>query len=51
VGRHHVAPLNASGYVVRDGQVFVPDTPGFGLMLDEAVFQRAVTAAGFTVAM
>ncbi|MHB8647172.1 MAG: mandelate racemase/muconate lactonizing enzyme family protein [Thermomicrobiales bacterium] len=43
--------LDASGYVLRDGWVSVPNAPGFGLTLDEAVFQRAVTTAGFIVAM
>ena len=39
--------LDASGYSICDGSVSVPDTPGFGLTLDETVFQRAVEANGF----
>jgi L-alanine-DL-glutamate epimerase-like enolase superfamily enzyme len=43
--------LEAPGYGVEDGWVRVPDTPGFGLQLDEKVFQRAVEADGFRVQM
>jgi L-alanine-DL-glutamate epimerase-like enolase superfamily enzyme len=39
--------LDTSGYHIEAGQVTVPDLPGFGLHLDEAVFQRAVVANGF----
>ncbi len=42
--------LDASGYIVRDGWVGVPDTPGFGLDLDEAAFRRAVEKTGFDLA-
>jgi len=41
--------LDASGYAMADGAVTVPDTPGFGLALDESVFARAVREGGFTV--
>lgn len=41
--------LDASGYAIVDGAVTVPDTPGFGLALDESVFARAVREGGFTV--
>jgi hypothetical protein len=34
---------------VREGRVTLPDAPGFGLGLDEAVFARAVAADGFDV--
>jgi len=43
--------LDASGYSIRDGSVCVPDTPGFGLGLDEAIFQRAVETTGFSLAL
>jgi len=43
-----VPGLDASGYSVEDGVSRVPDTPGFGLSLDEVLFQRAVTDNGFT---
>ena len=39
--------IDAPGYVVRDGWVEVPDTPGFGITLDEATFRRAVEANGY----
>lgn len=38
--------LDASAYAVREGRVTLPDAPGFGLGLDEAVFARAVAADG-----
>ena len=41
--------LDASAYAVTEGTVRVPDAPGFGLGLDEAVFQRAVAAGGYRV--
>jgi L-alanine-DL-glutamate epimerase-like enolase superfamily enzyme len=39
--------LDAPGYAVRDGLVTVPDTPGFGLTLDETAFWRAVEQTGW----
>jgi L-alanine-DL-glutamate epimerase-like enolase superfamily enzyme len=41
--------IDAPGYRVEEGQVIVPTTPGFGMMLDEDAFQRAVAANGFAV--
>jgi len=41
--------LDASGYAIQEGQVAVPDAPGFGLNLDEEVFRQAVQTNGFTV--
>jgi L-alanine-DL-glutamate epimerase-like enolase superfamily enzyme len=43
--------LDASGYALRDGWVCVPDAPGFGLALDDAVFRRAVELDGFTLSL
>ncbi len=42
--------IEAPGYTVRDGWVDVPDTPGFGLSLDETAFRRAVETAGYDLA-
>jgi L-alanine-DL-glutamate epimerase-like enolase superfamily enzyme len=39
--------LDGSAYQVHEGQVLIPDTPGFGLNLDETIFQAAVKANGF----
>ena len=39
--------IDASAYRVEDGQVVIPDAPGFGLELDEAVFRAAVAAGGY----
>ena len=41
------AGIDASGYTIRDGWVMVPNTPGFGLALDETAFQRAIASDGF----
>jgi L-alanine-DL-glutamate epimerase-like enolase superfamily enzyme len=41
--------LEAPGYVVENGLVSVPDTPGFGLTLDEPTFQNAVSTSGWRV--
>jgi L-alanine-DL-glutamate epimerase-like enolase superfamily enzyme len=39
--------LDTSGYSISEGEVLVPNTPGFGLTLDEEIFQRAVRDTGF----
>ena len=44
-----VTGLDASAYSITDGQVNVPRLPGFGLQLDDDVFQQAVRDRGFTV--
>ena len=41
--------LDGSAYLVNEGQVLLPDAPGFGLALDEEFFQQAVAANGFAV--
>ena len=41
--------VDASDYAVRDGEVTLPDVPGFGFDLDEGVFARAVGENGFVV--
>ena len=41
--------LDASDYEVSDGHVNVPDTPGFGLRLDDDVFVKSVSTDGFVV--
>jgi L-alanine-DL-glutamate epimerase-like enolase superfamily enzyme len=43
--------IDTAGYKIRDGQVIVPATPGFGLHLDEEIFQRAVAADGWRCAL
>jgi L-alanine-DL-glutamate epimerase-like enolase superfamily enzyme len=43
--------LDTSGYIIRSGRVFVPDTAGFGLTLDEELFQRAVKYGGFVLSL
>jgi len=44
-----VPELDATAYVVREGQVALPHLPGFGLALDAAGFRRAVADTGFTL--
>jgi L-alanine-DL-glutamate epimerase-like enolase superfamily enzyme len=39
--------LDASGYTLQDGRVALPNTPGFGLHLDEAIFRQIVTTSGW----
>lgn len=41
--------LDTSAYAIAEGWVSVPDAPGFGLKLDEAVFQNAVTTGGYSL--
>ena len=41
--------LDTSAYAVNDGLVSLPDAPGFGLNLDEDLFQQAVKENGFIV--
>ena len=38
--------LDASAYAIDEGHVIVPDAPGFGLELDEDLFQHAVRSNG-----
>jgi L-alanine-DL-glutamate epimerase-like enolase superfamily enzyme len=44
-----VAGLSAEGYRIRDGSVDVPETPGFGLRLDDERFAHGVATNGFTL--
>ena len=39
--------LDASAYRVEEGQVIIPDAPGFGLELDDEVFRAAVKNGGY----
>lgn len=41
--------LNTSAYTLAEGYVSVPELPGFGLTLDETIFQQAVVETGFTL--
>ena len=41
--------IDASAYRVEDGQVVIPDLPGFGLALEEDVFRAAVNDGGWEV--
>lgn len=43
--------LDASGYVISEGTLTIPDKPGFGVILDNDVFQRAVAETGFTLSL
>jgi len=42
--------LSAPGYRVDNGRAILSAAPGFGLILDEELFQAAVAATGYTVA-
>ncbi len=41
--------LDTSGYRIDEGQVVIPNAPGFGLTLDEERFAAAVANGGFTL--
>ena len=41
--------LDASAYHLDEGWITIPQTPGFGLALDEEHFQQAVTQSGFVL--
>ncbi len=41
--------LDGDAYKIENGRVRVPNAPGWGLQLDEAIFQQAVTENGFAV--
>ena len=41
--------LDTSAYRVEEGVVSLPETPGFGLEIEEEAFQRAVKENGFTL--
>ncbi len=43
--------LDATRYAIEDGQVVVPDAPGFGLALDDDAFRFAVEADGGALKM
>jgi L-alanine-DL-glutamate epimerase-like enolase superfamily enzyme len=43
--------LDAPGYMLSEGYITVPDAPGFGLELDEAIFHRAVIESGFSLSL
>ena len=43
--------LDTTSYSINEGHVLVPDAPGFGLRLDEAIFTQAITTGGFTVSL
>ena len=43
--------LDASAYRVEQGQVIIPEAPGFGLALEESVFRAAVAQGGFELTL
>lgn len=43
--------IDSSAYRVEDGQVVIPDVPGFGLKLEEELFQAAVKNGGYALAL
>jgi L-alanine-DL-glutamate epimerase-like enolase superfamily enzyme len=44
-----VPGVQTDAYTIRDGLVIVPDAPGFGLTLNEELFQRALAADGYRI--
>jgi L-rhamnonate dehydratase len=43
--------IDSSAYRVEEGQVVVPNTPGFGLLLDEERFEEAVEQRGYAISL
>ncbi len=43
--------LDSDAYAIEAGVLTLPDAPGFGLGLDEAIFRAAVAANGFELAV
>jgi len=43
--------IDASAYRVEEGQVVLPDAPGFGLALEDEVFRAAVKDGGFALSI
>lgn len=41
--------VDGSAYRVQEGNVLIPDAPGFGLTLDEARFEAALAKGGYVV--
>uniref|UniRef100_UPI001C1200C3 hypothetical protein n=1 Tax=Vibrio cholerae TaxID=666 RepID=UPI001C1200C3 len=41
--------LGARGYRIEEGSVEVPESPGFGLHLDDQRFDHAVANGGFSL--
>ncbi|TVY10958.1 enolase C-terminal domain-like protein [Paenibacillus cremeus] len=41
--------IDTSGYRVQDGKISVPSTPGFGLHVDEAFYERQVRESGWAL--
>lgn len=41
--------LETPGYAIEEGRVTVPDASGFGLVLEDAIFRRAVESTGFVL--
>ena len=43
--------IDASEYKIQEGQVHIPDKPGFGIELDDEVFKTAVENNGFRLSL
>jgi L-rhamnonate dehydratase len=41
--------IDTSGYIIKDGKISVPSTPGFGLHIDDANYVSKVREYGWTV--
>jgi len=43
--------LDASSYAISEGKVFDPNEPGFGLALEEGMFQQADREGGYALSI
>lgn len=41
--------IDASNYSIQDGWVHIPNEPGFGITLDDTIFQTAINDNGFRI--
>ncbi len=41
--------LDTSAYTLVEGRIHVPNTPGFGIHLDDTIFRKSVESEGFVV--
>lgn len=41
--------IDTSGYIIKDGKISVPSTPGFGLHIDDAYYENKVSESGWKV--
>jgi L-rhamnonate dehydratase len=41
--------IDTSGYIIKEGKISVPSTPGFGLHIDDAYYESKVSESGWKI--